>query len=35
MGRKNIYDLIDKEIKGKYRLEKMFELTKLQSESTK
>ena len=27
---KNIYDLIDKEIKGKYRVEKMNELTKQQ-----
>ena len=29
-GCKNIYDLIDKEIKGKYRVKKMNELTKQQ-----
>ena len=29
-GCKNIYDLIDKEIKGKYNAKKMNELTKLQ-----
>ena len=29
-GCKNIYDLIDKEIKGKYNTKKMNELTKLQ-----